>query len=302
MPPFDALLAFDAARRHRSMTRAATELGVTQSAISHRVRRLEAFMGAPLLHRLSGGLEPTPAGEALAEGFERVLVGMAGLRAQCAAARPTRPLRIGVAAPLADHWLVRRLPAFAAAFPDIPVELEMVENDWARRTDLDLRILWTPLAEARATTTQAPLFHERVFPVCHPSLIPANAALGDPLLLTRLPLLHKGPAQGGQGEEWEWSTWFSRLGLAERPRAALRFTSIGPAIAAALSGAGVVIARSMLVHDALADGRLVRLLPPACDMPSSKAHIVRWPAALRSDERVRAFARWLIDQATASAA
>ena len=297
LPPFDALVAFDAACRHRSMTRAGVELGVTQSAVSHRVRRLEAYMGASLLRRLSGGVQPTEAGEALAAGFEQVIEAMASLRARCAAATPARPLRLGVAAPLVDHWLARRLPAFATAFPEITVELEIVDNDWARRGDLDLRILWTPVGEARTLSTQAPLFREKVFPVCHPALVSPGFVAGDPGVLKHLPLLQKTAAGGERSAEWEWDTWFERLGLGAPSPPALRFTSIGPALGAALAGAGAVMARSMLVHDALADGRLVRLLPPAWDLPSSKAHIVRWPGALRTDGRVRAFSDWLIDQA-----
>jgi LysR family glycine cleavage system transcriptional activator len=57
------------------------------------------------------------------------------------------------------------------------------------------------------------------------------------------------------------------------------------------------MARSLLVHDALKDGRLVRALPPSWDMPSSKAHIVRWPAALTRDERVRRFVKWAVAEA-----
>ena len=68
LPPFDGLIAFDAALRHRSMTLAAAELGLTQSAISHRLKRLETFVGAPLLNRTGVGLLPTPAGTTLAEG------------------------------------------------------------------------------------------------------------------------------------------------------------------------------------------------------------------------------------------
>jgi LysR family glycine cleavage system transcriptional activator len=303
LPPFDALLAFEAARRLGSMTSAAAELGLTQSAVSHRVRRLEAFMGAPLLRRLSRGLEPTPAGDALAIGLASVLASMTALRAQCLAAASPAPLRIGVPATLVDNWLARRLPTFAAAYPEIAIELSVVETDAAARADdVDVRILWTSIAEARATSTQRPLFSEQVFPVCHPALLPSGFTPGDPTVIKRLPLLHKGPASGVQGEEWTWTTWFRRLGLGAPPAPALRFTQIGPAISAALAGAGAVIARSMLVSDALADGRLARLLPADSDMPSSKAHIVRWPAALRSDARVSAFAGWLADVAFATQA
>jgi LysR family glycine cleavage system transcriptional activator len=305
LPPFDALIAFEAALRSRSMTAAAAELGLTQSAVSHRVRRLEAFIGTALLRRQSAGLLPTPAGEALAEGLAGLLDGMADLRTRCLAAAAPGRLRVGVGAALAENWLVRRLPGFAAAYPEISVELVVVENEAPERTtDLDLRILWVPVAEHRATSTQAPLFRESVFPVSHPSLLPPGFTPGDARVLSRLPLLHKGPAGRATSAEWSWPAWLDRLGLPARPKESFRFASIGPAIAAALEGAGVVLARSMLVHDALADGRLVRVLPPEFDLPSSKAHLARWPAALRGAARVKSLVSWLAQRAaeTASAA
>lgn len=301
LPPFDALIAFGAALRHGSMTRAAGELGLTQSAVSHRVRRLEAFMGTPLLYRHNSGLRPTPAGEAIVEGLEEVLEGMSGLRIRCLAAAAPGRLRVGVDAALADNWLVRRLPDFAARHPHLSVELEVLQYQTPEAPDLDLRILWVPAAELRASTTQIPLFREQVFPVCSPALLPRGFVTGDASVLARLPLLHKGPAGRATTAEWSWPAWLERLGLPPRPKESFRFASIGPAIAAALEGAGVVLARSMLVHDALADGRLVRILPAARDMPSSKAHIARWPSALREDLRIKAFTAWLLEQARATA-
>jgi LysR family glycine cleavage system transcriptional activator len=111
-------------------------------------------------------------------------------------------------------------------------------------------------------------------------------------VLSRVPLLHKHSP--GQGEEWSWPAWLARLKLKDKPKEALRFTSIGPAIAAAMAGSGAVLARSMLVRDALTDGRLVRLLPARYDRRSTKVHVARWSAPLADDARVRAFASWLV--------
>src|SRR5512132_665419 len=96
LPPFDGLIAFDAALRHRSMTRAAGELGLTQSAISHRLKKLEGFVGTRLLDRTGGGLVPTAAGGTLAEGLGRMLDEMAELRARSRAAVRPRTLKIGL--------------------------------------------------------------------------------------------------------------------------------------------------------------------------------------------------------------
>ena len=129
LPPFDGLIAFDAALRHRSMTRAAGELGLTQSAISHRLKKLEGFVGARLLDRTGGGLLPTAAGVTLAEGLGRLLDEMAELRARSRASVRPRTLKIGLGSALANHWLVRRLTAFASAYPDIAIELCIIESD-----------------------------------------------------------------------------------------------------------------------------------------------------------------------------
>lgn len=304
LPPFDALVAFDTALRHRSMTRAAAELGMTQSAVSHRLRRLEAFVGTPLLNRSSDGLSATPAGAELAGGLGELLDGLADLRGRCRALVTPSGLRVAVGSALADYWLVRRLPRFTRAHPKLEVELGIVDNELqARAADADVQILWQPIETARSTSTQRLLFHEQVFPVCRPELLPDGRMLRDAKGLAGLPLVHKGPPGGrGQGAEWSWPVWFARLGIEGRPPAGLRFAALGTAIAAALEGAGVVMARSLLVHDALADGRLVRVLPTKWDMPSSKAHIVRWPAALSTDRRVRRFVDWLIAEAKSTTA
>ena len=178
LPPFDGLIAFDAALRHRSMTRAAGELGLTQSAISHRLKKLEGFVGTRLLDRTGGGLLPTAAGVTLAEGLGRLLDEMAELRARSRASVRPLALKIGLGSALANYWLVRRLPAFASAYPEIAIELCIVEGDvQARALDLDVQIRWLPKAGARATSTQRLLFDEMVFPVASPVPAAARAAI-----------------------------------------------------------------------------------------------------------------------------
>ncbi len=293
LPPLDALVALEATARLGGVTRAALELGITQSAVSHRLRRLEAFMGVPLLVRRNSGIAPTAAGELVLGRLAGVFAELRELRMHCLAIAAPDRLRVGIGAALADNWLVRRLPDFTAEHPHITIELVVVENEAPERSaNLDVRVLWMPATEARPSSTQRPLFREHVFPVCHPKLLPPRFVPADASVLGRVPLLHKHSP--GQGAEWSWAAWFARLKLTAKPKEALRFTSIGPAIAAATAGGGAVLARSILVHDALGDGRLVRLLPARHDRLSAKVHVVRWPARLAHDARIRAFSSWLI--------
>jgi LysR family transcriptional regulator, glycine cleavage system transcriptional activator len=298
LPPFDGLIAFETTLRHRSMTLAANELGLTQSAISHRVKKLEAFVGAKLLMRTSAGLSPTIAGLSLSEGLSELLDEMAELRARSRAAVRPAALKVAVGQALANYWLVRRLPRFASSFPEVALELVTVENEaQARAAGADVQILWLLRAAARASSTQRFLFNETVFPVAAQSLLPRGRPLEDPVALAKLPVIHKGPAGRNDGAEWSWPVWFERLGIETGVPAGLRFDTIGTALAAALQGAGVVLARSLLVCDAIADQRLYRVLSSDLDMPSSKTHIIRWPAALTGDKRVRAFAAWITKEA-----
>jgi LysR family glycine cleavage system transcriptional activator len=300
-PPFDGLVAFETTLRHASVTRAAAELGLTQSAVSHRLRKLEDFIGAPLLVRQPAGISATAAGIALSNGLTGVFDRMVDLRAICRAAAPPPILKVGVGAALADYWLVRRLPDFAESHPGIPIELTILESDAsAKSAGLDVSLRWLPAQGFRPASTQRPLCREHVFPVCHPRLLPNRRSRPDATLLRSLPLLHKGRAGEDNGAEWSWSTWFDRLGLGRPPPAEVRFATIATAIAAALAGNGVVLARSLLVQDALRDGRLVRVLPPSWDLLSSKIQIVRWPAPMARDHRVTAFVKWVL--ATAKAA
>jgi LysR family transcriptional regulator, glycine cleavage system transcriptional activator len=300
LPPFDGLVAFEAAVRHRSMTLAANELRLTQSAISHRLKKLEAFVGAPLLDRTRSGLAPTPAGVALRSEVIKLLDDMAGLRARSRAATKAASLRVGVSHALSHYWLIRRLPRFVAECPDITIEMIDTNTEaQARAADVDLQILWLPKGMARSTSTQRLLFEESVFPVAAPNLLPSGKPLHDITALADLPLLHKGVARRQDSAEWSWHAWFERLELGLKVPAGLRFDTISMSLAAALDGAGVALGRSLLVHDALADGRLVRVLPTEWDVPSSKVHVIRWPIVLSEDARVRRFTAWTIGEVDA---
>lgn len=290
LPPFDELVAFEAVARHRSFTRAAIELCITQSAVSHRIRRLEAHFGRQLVRRLNPGVALTEAGEAMLPELVTALDGLSRLGGES-----ERRLRVAAGGALCNWWLAGRLPGFMAAHPGLSVELVPVE---ARDSipDVDVRILWVAPGEDRRSDTQAPLFHEQVFPVCSPRLLPG---VGRPLAgahgLAGLPLLHK--ASHGLGE-WTWSVWLERLGEPTGAQGAeLSFADMGLVLAAAEKGAGVALSRSLLVADALAQGRLVVPVADIEPMVSTKRHVARWRGERKDDPRIHAFVDWLVAEA-----
>jgi LysR family glycine cleavage system transcriptional activator len=294
LPPFGPLIAFDAVARHRSFTRAADELGVTQSAVSHQVRRLEDFLGVKLLNRLNPGVELSDDGATLQGELAPLLDGIAGLEPSLRRRPGRQRLRLGAGSSLAAWWLVRRLRAFRALYPDIEIDVVPVESDAVGEPSLDLRILWTTLAESQATSLQAPLFRERVFPVCAPSLLPRGRPLSDPAALLDLPLIQKGHSPSG---EWSWATWFRKLELKRAEPRGLVLGDMGLCLTAAVEGAGVAISRSLLVADAISDGRLVPALASAPDVLSTKVHIARWSPELVGDRNTQVLVSWLAQAA-----
>lgn len=294
LPPFGPLIAFDAVARHRSFTRAAGELGVTQSAVSHRVRRLEDFFGVQLLKRLNPGVELSEDGARLQGELATLLDGLAGLEPSLRRRPGRQTLRLGASSSLAAWWLVRRLRTFRALHSEIEIDFVPVESKADGEPSLDVRILWTTLAESGATSLQAPLFRERVFPVCAPSILPRGGSLSDPAALLDLPLIKKGHTPLG---EWSWAYWFRKLGLKRAEPSGLVFGDIGLCLTAAVEGAGVAIGRSLLVADAIGDGRLVPALATAPDVLSTKVHIARWSPDLIGDRNTQVLVSWLAQAA-----
>jgi LysR family glycine cleavage system transcriptional activator len=304
LPPFAPLVAFEAVARLGSFTLAARELGLTQSAVSHRIRQLEQHFGARLIER-QPVLGLTPRGERLLPELTAALNSLAGLEAHRAGRSRSRPFRVGAGSALVTHWLARRLPRLSAVHPSLVLELIPFENwDDAMGREVDLRILWvTEGATPPHGIGQRPLGRERVFPVCSPQLLPPGCSPADEAALHKLPLIDKKPKGRSDspslvGSEWKWASWVPE----PVPPPALRVGDINAALCLAAEGAGAALGRSLLVADALASGRLARVLSPEKARPCGKLQVLRWPTALEGDGRVQALAEWLVGEAACSLA
>src|SRR3954449_5764094 len=170
LPILNALKSFEAAARHESFTRAAEELCVTQGAISHQVKSLEADIGVKLFHRERQRLLITEAGrEYLAvvrDALDRIAIGTERLVQR----QNSGALTISTSPDFAAKWLVHRLGRFAEAHPDIDLRVSatMPHVDFARE-DVDLAVRhgdgnWPGLHVVRLCT-------EQLFPVCSPKLV-----------------------------------------------------------------------------------------------------------------------------------
>ncbi len=289
-PPLAELIAFEAVARNASFTRAAAELCITQSAVSHRVQRLEKYFGSQLIVRLNPGLALTAAGTALLPELASVLDDLSQL--DRLRPRAERHLRVVAGSALCNWWLAGRLPAFMAQRPDLSVDLTSIEAATTPIPEFDVQILWLGTGEVESSTTQVPLATEQIFPVCSPTLLPRSGALTNARDLAAMSLLHKS-SKGAS--EWSWSGWFAYLGLAKTAHSGsvLRYADVGLVLSAAISGAGVALGRTLLVHDAMEAQRLTMPLPDVAPMSSSRRQVARWRREKVGDPDVIAFVTWL---------
>jgi LysR family glycine cleavage system transcriptional activator len=286
LPPLNALRSFEAAARQLSFTRAAQELHVTQTAVSHQMRLLEEHLGVRLFLRLPRRLVLTSEGRAYARElgrvFERIGDATAALQAQ-----PRREVLAVTSLPsLAARWLVPRVGGFLDAHPQIDLRLVATERavDFTRES-VDLGIRWGYGRWAGLHSEK--LMDDECFPVCSPAVLPRRRrlALSD---LQRLTLLHDDSPD-------DWRRWLRAAGAAgvdaERGHVC---TDASLTLQLAVAGRGIALGRRVLVERELADGQLVR--PFSWSIPSDPAYYLVASPHTADLPRVRAFRDWLLDQ------
>jgi LysR family glycine cleavage system transcriptional activator len=281
LPPFFALRALDAAARHRSYSRAASELAVTHGAVSQQIRKLEAELGARLFRRQGNAMVPTEAAARLAGRVQDALAALQAAVDEFAASAERDPLVVSVDPQFGTRWLPARLARLLADPAGANLELRVDARLADFVTDgVDVGVRYGP-GDYPGVETQL-LFHEMLFPVCSPSL-PAAATIKTPEDLLTAPLLfypHR-----------PWSLWFASVGLPGPARTGPEFDDSVMLLEAAAAGMGVALARSSLIEQDLASGRLIRLLPGA--VANTFGFYVCWRADSPKLRRIHAFRDWL---------
>jgi LysR family glycine cleavage system transcriptional activator len=291
LPSLNAMRAFEAAARHLSFTLAAEELHVTQAAVSHQIKALEEHLGMPVFKRLNRALILTPAGQALFPAVSEALDIMASAVDRLHHQDQSGELTVTTMDSFAATWLVPKLGRFRRSNPDIDIRISTSDEsiDFAR-VNVDMAIRygaghWPGLSVERLMT-------EEVFPVCAPSLLQLGPPLCCPADLKNHTLLH-------DDLRVDWRMWLMATGEENID------ASKGPGyqhsnlvILAAEQGDGVALARSVLVQNALAAGRLVK--PFDFAIPGEYAYYMVCPEANLKRPKVKAFREWLIAEAGAS--
>ena len=282
LPPFAAVRAFEAVARHLSVKRAADELCLSPSAVSHQIRALEDYFDTALFERQGNRLRLTLTGRAYA-GKMTALLDVFDESTRQIREAGRRPFRVIATPCFASRWLVPRLDRLSFGNRVRLRVADTVPDTDFSSNDADLVIQWADDPVPGVVTE--PLMVSGRYPVISPEL-KARENVRTPEDLLRVTLIHYETMDG-------WDEWFRTAGIEPPvfPRGP-SFTHCELAITAAERGQGVSISFDSMVRGALAEGRLVRLFDAAISMPFA-IYSVAYAEARRDDPMIREFSSWI---------
>ena len=289
LPPFAALRAFHAAATHPRYRDAAESLGVTESAVSHQVKRLEDFLRTPLVDRSGGRPALTEAGRRYLAQIEPALRQIEAATAAVLPAHGRRPVRLTLPPSLAATWLIPRLGGFEAAYPDVDLQLvatTRVMDLKSEQTDLAIRHGQGTWPDVDATF----LLDETAMPVCAPGYVEPQAPSAAALKAVRLIVNAHIPD--------EWQEWARAHGLAAPPNGdMITLDAMEQGLQVAETGHGLAMGRRPMVDPWLEQGRLIA--PFGGAGPTGAAYYLCRAADRTPTAAARRLERWLIETAAA---
>lgn len=290
LPPFAGLRAFHAAARRGRFKDAADDLGITESGISHQVRRLEEFLGVALFDRSSGRMTLTPVGERYFESIDPAVGQIREATAEILGPSDRKRVTLTVPPSLASLWLIPNMGSFEANCSGIDLQLITTARICdLRRDQIDLAIRhghgdWPGLESVF-------MFEQPGFPVCAPGYLDTAAekdlqtALADSRIIVNS--LHPE----------EWTEWAMAHGL-EPPstRGALVLSDFGQVLEAAERGLGLAIGRRPMVDERCTKGTLVAPFGSG-SAPTAAAYYLCRPGGMQPTAAARKVHRWLTNLA-----
>ncbi|MCK1580630.1 transcriptional regulator GcvA [Bradyrhizobium sp. 168] len=288
LPSLNGLRAFEAAARHLSFTLAASELNVTQTAISHQIRRLEEELGIRLFVRQNRALALTAEARDYLPGVRAAFNDLRLATDRLLRKDDDKVLTVSTLASLGAKWLLPRLTDFQEHHPGIDVRITTSTSlvDFQRdNVDAAIRYGRGQWPGLRADWLMA----DELFPVCSPSLLRGDKPLRCPEDLKSHMLLHTSNANSD-----DWRLWLTAAGLpadiARQP--GITFDMIFMTIQAAIDGIGVAMGRTSYVQDDIAKGRLV--VPFKIALPADAGFYLVAPEGRREAPKLAAFREWMI--------
>jgi LysR family glycine cleavage system transcriptional activator len=289
LPSLNALRVFEVVARHRNFTRAAAELSISQSAVSHQIRNLERSLDVVLLTRHAHEASLTSDGDILfrnlSDAFAMMTRSVADVRASAASAS----IGVSLRSQFAARWLAPRMAALWNRHPGLNIRF-LHSNKPADFSDphTHVSIEWRHESDVPADGTL--IKPVNLTPACSPHLITETTPLRVPSDLARHTLVH-------EADEASWREWLLLAGTPELSTARMvYYEDSNVRHIATVEGEGFSLVCPSLVRDDLDAGRLVC---PFDIHLKTYAYYLVIPAARRENPTVRRFASWLLAAAAA---
>ncbi len=281
LPSLPSLLALEAVDRLGSASAAATELSLTQGAISRQLQVMAVQLGVPLTTRDQGRLHLTPAARDFVAEVRRALNTLAAASLTLRANPMGGALNLAILPAFGMHWLAPRLADFARKHPEVTVNLStrLKPFDFAS-SHFDAAVHYGRQDWPGAAYLK--LMDEDVLAVAAPSLTPT---LSDPAQTLTLPLLQL------QSRPGDWGRWLAHHGLSGQRPPAMLFDQFATMQQAAIHGLGAAILPLFLIRQDLAQNRLIPLFGPA--VPAQGAYYLTWSQATPPRPPLASFIQWL---------
>jgi DNA-binding transcriptional LysR family regulator len=251
-----ALFAFEASCRHGNFTKAASELGVTQAAVSKQMQSLERELGVSLFRRLHRRVEPTEHGHMLFEVVSRSLGDIGAVMSRLRTADTKKPLSIAATLAMSHFWLLPRLPAFKHLHPDIAVRV--VSQDEVVELNTGIADMAIRFGDGSWSDGEVHyLFDSEIYPLASPGFLRRHGTIDTLDDLLRCPLI------GYDQLDPTWIGWKRWLAAFGSPTGSIPFafqcTRYADAIQAAVMDQGIVLGWGGLTGGLEEQGLLRRL-------------------------------------------
>jgi DNA-binding transcriptional LysR family regulator len=290
LPPLSRLRAFEAAARHESFTAAATELGLTQTAVSKQIGQLEDELRTRLFERRNRAVFLTDAGRRFGAAVSAALADIAAEASILRGGHRRGGVVLHCQLCEAIYWLMPRLSRFHERHPEIEVRVVTALAPLTSAGEpFDIAIQTTGRASGSARLLfTAP---DRVFPVCAPDYLPeATAPLDSQALAFHTLLSHEVIPQSWM----DWPEWFSAIGVSPGRYRRIGFDSFPLVLQAAVAGRGIALGWARTVEGLIADGKLIRACDSVIERPTE---ISVYRGARRGDHaQVEALIGWLREE------
>lgn len=284
IPPIHALKALDAFARLGTVWEAAEDLGITRSALSHRLAMLETILGFEVAIRSGKGVALTARGRRYANDVRRSLALLTDAHEESNNKPVEGSLRISSTPGFASMWLCNHIASFQAEYPDLRLEIVTSrELDEVSDRTVDLFIAFGEGPWPKHTVQH--LYDVEYLPMCSPVLQNMQGGLNLPVDVLRLPLLHL--------REWDdWRRWLAAGGIEIPWRAVcITFSDMMLVQRAAIAGQGIMMGDEITCAGALATGQLVS--PFSMKIKASGGYYLLRSRHKRPNPAMLAFTRWL---------